>query len=92
MLKRTKNMNLRSDHLRYIIFAGEELDPMIFKDWNEKNDETILVNMYETTETTVHATYQRRASAFALGASVQNISMRLLLKKIIMVDFFSEIK
>lgn len=44
--------------LRYIIFGGEALKPIILKDYNEKYPNTKLINMYGITETTVHVTYK----------------------------------
>lgn len=45
--------------LRYVIFAGEALNIHKLKPWWEKYGDKapLLVNMYGTTETTVHATY-----------------------------------
>lgn len=47
------------DHLRYVIFGGESLNPAKLKKWYklyEKRPE--MVNMYGITETTVHSTYR----------------------------------
>ncbi len=46
--------------LRHIVFGGEALDPRSLTDWFDRHgdDSPRLVNMYGTTETTVHATYQ----------------------------------
>ncbi|MCL1918567.1 MAG: amino acid adenylation domain-containing protein [Peptococcaceae bacterium] len=46
------------ESLRYVIFAGEALHPTRLKEWYENNRHCRLVNMYGTTETTVHATYR----------------------------------
>ncbi|WP_219847638.1 non-ribosomal peptide synthase/polyketide synthase [Photorhabdus hindustanensis] len=48
------------DCLRYIIFGGEALDPIILKPWYALREERSpqLVNMYGITETTVHVTYR----------------------------------
>ncbi|MGQ0841973.1 amino acid adenylation domain-containing protein [Actinokineospora sp.] len=63
----------RLDALRYIVFAGEALDVRVLGPWLDKyGDGTpVLVNMYGTTETTVHATYHR-VRATELGAAHQN--------------------
>ncbi|QTA91520.1 non-ribosomal peptide synthetase [Desulfonema magnum] len=47
------------DHLRYVIFGGDKLNPIYLQSWAERYPlETIrLVNMYGITETTVHVTY-----------------------------------
>ncbi|UAW63736.1 amino acid adenylation domain-containing protein [Mycoavidus sp. HKI] len=49
-----------SDRLRYVIFAGEALEPAVLQTWYAVHAEHSpqLVNMYGTTETTVHATYR----------------------------------
>lgn len=51
--------------LRMIVFGGEALQPAHLRSWFERHDEqrTKLVNMYGTTETTVHASrYELSAS------------------------------
>ncbi|XP_055308628.1 uncharacterized protein LOC129572642, partial [Sitodiplosis mosellana] len=83
MLMRAMNMSLRTNRLRYIIFAGEELDPMIVKEWYEKyaENQTVLVNMYGTTETTVHATYQRletEENVHTVGRPLSDLCVYLL--------------
>jgi amino acid adenylation domain-containing protein/FkbM family methyltransferase len=45
-------------HLKYIIFGGEALNPVILKEWRVKYPGTKLINMYGITETTVHVTYK----------------------------------
>jgi len=47
------------NHLRYIIFGGEALNPPILKPWFEQHGDKYpqLINMYGITETTVHVTY-----------------------------------
>ncbi|WP_113651832.1 polyketide synthase [Pedobacter namyangjuensis] len=49
--------------LRYIIFAGEALDPSKLKIWKERYSDCKLINMYGITETTVHATYKEITAA-----------------------------
>lgn len=44
--------------LRYVIFGGEALKPIMLKPFKEKYPETRLINMYGITETTVHVTYK----------------------------------
>lgn len=44
--------------LRYVIFGGEQLNPMILKEWAERYPSIKLINMYGITETTVHVTYK----------------------------------
>lgn len=44
--------------IRYIIFGGEALKPVMLKGWRQKYPGTRLINMYGITETTVHVTYK----------------------------------
>ncbi|MCH9644618.1 MAG: amino acid adenylation domain-containing protein [Gammaproteobacteria bacterium] len=48
------------DSLRYVVFGGERLELSMLKSWWEKYRESQpkLINMYGTTETTVHATFR----------------------------------
>ncbi|HLP57220.1 MAG TPA: amino acid adenylation domain-containing protein, partial [Candidatus Deferrimicrobium sp.] len=43
---------------RYVIFGGEALQPGKLSQWQKKYPDTLLVNMFGITETTVHVTYQ----------------------------------
>jgi fengycin family lipopeptide synthetase A len=45
-------------HLRYVIFGGEALKPAMLRPFHAKYPQTLLVNMYGITETTVHVTYK----------------------------------
>jgi amino acid adenylation domain-containing protein len=47
--------------LRYVIFAGEILDPQSLRSWFQRygDERTRCINMYGITETTVHSTYYR---------------------------------
>ncbi|MBC9914888.1 non-ribosomal peptide synthetase [Chitinophaga varians] len=45
-------------HLRYVIFAGEKLNPVKLKPWYAQYPDVRLINMYGITEITVHATYK----------------------------------
>ena len=49
----TANLNLR-----YVIFGGEALQPARLANWKNKYNDTMLINMYGITETTVHVTYK----------------------------------
>ncbi|WP_406841555.1 amino acid adenylation domain-containing protein (plasmid) [Streptomyces sp. AHU1] len=44
------------DHLRYVIFGGEALQPALLRPWMDAHPHVRLVNMYGITETTVHVT------------------------------------
>ncbi|MEN5057174.1 amino acid adenylation domain-containing protein [Sphingobacterium kitahiroshimense] len=56
-IKRLGGM-LESSHIRYLIFAGEKLNPEILLDWHTTIPTCKIVNMYGITETTVHVTYK----------------------------------
>ena len=47
--------------LRYVIFGGDRLDMFPLQSWVKKYplEQTVLVNMYGITETTVHVTYKK---------------------------------
>ena len=45
--------------LRYVIFGGEALKPVLLKPFYEKYPNTRLINMYGITETTVHVTFKQ---------------------------------
>ncbi len=44
--------------IRYVIFGGEALKPILLQDWLKKYPNTRLINMYGITETTIHVTYK----------------------------------
>ncbi|OAB26481.1 hypothetical protein PMSD_25170 [Paenibacillus macquariensis subsp. defensor] len=50
--------NMREHRLRYIIFGGEQLQPIMLREWHKRNPHVALINMYGITETTVHVTYK----------------------------------
>jgi bacitracin synthase 3 len=54
--------NVSKLNLRYIIFGGEALQPGKLLRWKSKYKDTVLVNMYGITETTVHVTYKEIGS------------------------------
>ncbi|QIS20127.1 non-ribosomal peptide synthetase [Nocardia terpenica] len=63
--------------LRVVTFGGEALNPAQLRAWFERcGDRTRLVNMYGTTETTVHATYrplgpsEREVTANVVGRAI----------------------
>ncbi|MGA8116117.1 MAG: amino acid adenylation domain-containing protein [Actinocatenispora sp.] len=69
----------RLDALRYIVFAGEPLDVRTLRGWLDRygDAQPELINMYGTTETTVHATYHRVRAA-ELDPPVRNLVGRPL--------------
>ncbi|MCF7549503.1 non-ribosomal peptide synthetase [Pseudonocardia sp. WMMC193] len=58
-----------ADSLRYVILAGEALEPRRLRRWYERHpvDAPVMVNMYGITETTVHTTYRELDLAAAEG-------------------------
>jgi len=64
--------------LRYVIFAGEALDPASVRGWTERRgaERPQLVNMYGITETTVHSTF-RAVLPGDLSAALTNIGRPL---------------
>ena len=49
-----------TDNLRFIVLAGEALEPAILRSWYalRSEDSPKIINMYGPTETTVYATYR----------------------------------
>ncbi|MFD0385395.1 amino acid adenylation domain-containing protein [Streptomyces stramineus] len=72
------------DHLRYVIFGGEQLHPAMLGGWLERRPHVRMVNMYGITETTVHATVRTvtRADADAdrsvIGTPIPTTTVRLV--------------
>ncbi|WP_208921565.1 non-ribosomal peptide synthetase [Streptomyces capitiformicae] len=55
--------------LRYVVFAGEALEPGMLRDWTARHpDGPRLVNMYGITETTVHVTVHTLGPADLAGS------------------------
>ncbi|XXM72288.1 amino acid adenylation domain-containing protein [Lysinibacillus sphaericus] len=53
--------------LRYIVFGGEALNPIMLKDWHARYPKVRLINMYGITEITVHATFKEIEMRDILG-------------------------
>ncbi|MDH6125503.1 non-ribosomal peptide synthetase, partial [Kitasatospora sp. GP82] len=72
------------DHLRYVIFGGEQLQPAMLGGWLECRPQVRLVNMYGITETTVHVTVRTvtRADADAdrsvIGTPIPTTTVHLV--------------
>jgi tyrocidine synthetase-3 len=58
--------------LRYVIFGGEALQPIMLKKWHQDYPDTKLINMYGITETTVHVTYKEIAEN-EINSNISNI-------------------
>ncbi len=63
-----------SDHLRYVVFAGEALEPAVLQTWYATRGEHSpqLVNMYGPTETTVYATHRlmQQKDSYQIGSPI----------------------
>ena len=59
-------------NIRYVIFGGEALSPGKLKEWQERYQETRLINMYGITETTVHVTF-KEIDREDIEANISNI-------------------
>lgn len=60
--------------LRYIIFGGEALQPVMLKGFRERYPETKLINMYGITETTVHVTF-KEITQLEIDENISNIGL-----------------
>ncbi|MFD7665091.1 amino acid adenylation domain-containing protein [Streptomyces sp. NPDC059788] len=78
---------LRGGPLRTVVLGGEALDPARLADWYDRHpdDAPLLVTMYGTTETTVHATYApydrfraRTGAASNIGEAVPDLALYVL--------------
>ena len=70
------------DHLRYVVFGGEALDPPRLRPWLTRygDEQPQIINMYGITETTVHVTYRRiRTTDVGKPSSVIGVPLRDLL-------------
>ncbi len=47
-----------SFRIRLLTFGGEMLKPGLLQSWFKRSPNTVIVNMYGITETTVHVTYK----------------------------------
>mgnify|MGYP005834128821 CR=1 FL=1 len=58
--------------IRYVIFGGEALKPALLKGWRDRYPQTLLINMYGITETTVHVTY-KEITQYEIENNISNI-------------------
>ncbi|XP_031635535.1 uncharacterized protein LOC116348624, partial [Contarinia nasturtii] len=82
MFLQAKNIRSRSDRLRFVFFRGEELNQMTVKNWSEKNanSQTILINMYGTTETpsAIHGRVEISNDVHPIGRPFPDLCVYLL--------------
>jgi len=62
--------------VRYVIFGGEALMPGRLKPWQALYPDTLLINMFGITETTVHVTY-KEIGAYEINNNISNIGIPL---------------
>ncbi|MBB2486418.1 amino acid adenylation domain-containing protein [Mitsuaria sp. WAJ17] len=72
--------------LRWVNFAGEALLPGRLARWREKYPETVLINMYGITETTVHTSYKRLSDEDIANGQCSNIGVSLDSHTIYLLD------
>ncbi|GAA0372815.1 non-ribosomal peptide synthase/polyketide synthase [Bacillus horti] len=58
--------------IRYVIFGGEALKPIMLQSFYERYPQTKLINMYGITETTVHVTY-KDITEYEISQNISNI-------------------
>ncbi|KAF9169237.1 hypothetical protein BGX20_010618, partial [Mortierella sp. AD010] len=77
LIRSQAESNLK-DHLRYVILAGEALEPSMLQSWyaTRSDDSPYIVNMYGPTEITVYATY-RVMKAQECNQSISPIGVRV---------------
>lgn len=71
--------------LRYVIFGGEALQPIMLKAFNEKYPFTRLINMYGITETTVHVTFKEIGEE-EIAKNISNVGKPIPTLKTYIVD------
>ncbi len=60
--------------LRFVIFGGEALKPILLNNFHKRYPETKLINMYGITETTVHVTY-KEIGQYEIDNNISNIGL-----------------
>ncbi|MDQ1353207.1 MAG: hypothetical protein QG657_3513, partial [Acidobacteriota bacterium] len=71
-------------YLKYVIFGGEALNPLKLKDFAVQYPQTMLINMFGITETTVHVTYKEitgkdmQLSIGNIGKPIPTLSLYIL--------------
>ncbi len=80
----TNNVEVEALSLKYIIFGGEELKPLLLKEWYKKYPHIKLINMYGITETTVHVTYKEitkeeiEQNISAIGKAIPTLTVYIM--------------
>jgi len=71
--------------LRYVVFGGEALKPVMLKPFKEKYPDTRLINMYGITETTVHVTFKELGEE-DISKNISNVGKPIPTLKTYIVD------
>lgn len=71
--------------LRYVIFGGEALKPLMLRPFKEKYPSVRLINMYGITETTVHVTYKEILSG-DVENNISNVGRPIPTLKVFILD------
>lgn len=71
--------------LRYVIFGGEALKPIMLKPFYKKHPSVRLVNMYGITETTVHVTF-KEISIKEIQSNISNVGKAIPTLKAYILD------
>lgn len=73
------------EHLRYVIFAGEKLQPRMLTDWFARRPWVKYINMYGITETTVHSTV-RFVTREDVAGDISNVGVPLPTTTLYLLD------
>lgn len=76
--------------IRYLIFGGEALKPILVRPWKEKYPFTKIINMYGITETTVHVTFKELSDTDLLSSD-SNIGKPIPTLKVYVMDQYLHI-
>ncbi|MEU1268505.1 amino acid adenylation domain-containing protein [Streptomyces sp. NPDC005799] len=88
LLSNSNILNDRGLALRYVVFGGEMLTPSDLRPWFAHHDRTspVMVNMYGTTEATVHSTFKSVSGADTLNVNTSVIGFPLEGTSIYLLD------
>lgn len=84
LISNNSELQIHRPHFRYVIFAGEALNPQMLLDWKKEFPDCRLINMYGITETTIYSTFKEieedelSSSVSNIGKSLANTSIKIL--------------
>ncbi|MDF2857297.1 MAG: hypothetical protein K0Q87_3148, partial [Neobacillus sp.] len=85
LIKEHKEIPRNYLRVRKVIFGGEALAPIQLKPWYQMYPDTMLINMYGITETTVHVTYKEISNS-DMHSNLSNIGKPIPTLKTYIVD------